>query len=353
MVELVVNLHMHTLYSDGSGTHKDIAHAALKAGLDAVIVTDHNVLVSGPQGYYTEGKKRMLMLIAEEVHDQARLPQKSHLLVFNAAREMATFAADPQNLIDNVRRADGLSFIAHPFDPECKPIKELDIPWADWQVHGFTGLELWNGMSELKQHGHSLLHILFYAFLPWFLADRPPTQSLEKWDELLNQGIKLVAIGGSDAHAFRATMGPLRRVIYPYDFHFRTINTHILVPTAPSGEALADSRTVYEALAAGHAFIGYDLPGSTRGFRFTAQGKDGDAVLGDEIQAEGGVTLKIKLPAAAECILLKDGKPIQRWRNQEACSYITIQPGVFRVEVYRSYLGKRRGWIFSNPIYVK
>src|SRR5688572_16609016 len=52
MHEIVVNLHMHTRYSDGSGTHKDIAQAAIQAGLDAVIVTDHNVLVQGLEGYY-------------------------------------------------------------------------------------------------------------------------------------------------------------------------------------------------------------------------------------------------------------------------------------------------------------
>ncbi len=57
MHELVVNLHMHTIFSDGRGTHKDIAKAALKARLDAVIVTDHNVLVNGSEGFYSEGKK--------------------------------------------------------------------------------------------------------------------------------------------------------------------------------------------------------------------------------------------------------------------------------------------------------
>ena len=353
MHELVVNLHMHTNYSDGSGTHHDIARAALKTGLDAVIVTDHNVLVGGPQGYYTADKKRLLMLIAEEVHDQARLPQKSHLLVFNAAREMATFAPDPQQLIDGIRRAEGLSFIAHPFDLECKPIKELDIPWEDWQVQGYTGLELWNGLSELKERAHSPLHILFYAYFPRFLASHPPARSLQKWDELLNLGNRVVAIGGSDAHALHAHKGPLRAIIYPYEYHFKTINTHIFVPTPLGTDASADARMLYEALAAGHAFIGYDLPGSTRGFRFTAQGREKDAILGDEISAEGGVTLKIKLPAAAECLLLKNGELVQRWKNQETCSYITTQPGIFRVEVYRRYLGKRRGWIFSNPIYVR
>ena len=50
MQEIVVNLHMHTRYSDGSGTHKDIVRAAFQAGVDVVIVTDHNVLVQGFEG---------------------------------------------------------------------------------------------------------------------------------------------------------------------------------------------------------------------------------------------------------------------------------------------------------------
>jgi predicted metal-dependent phosphoesterase TrpH len=353
MHELVVNLHMHTIYSDGSGLHQDIARAALKCGLDVVIVTDHNVLVSGLQGYYSEGKNRVLMLIGEEVHDQARNPQKNHLLVLGAEREVATFASDPQNLIDNVRGAQGLSFLAHPFDPECKPIKETSISWDDWDVHGFTGLELWNGMSELKSYGHSIFHLLFYVFFPRLVARQPLAQTLQKWDDLLHTGNKVVAIGGSDAHAFHARIGPWSRTVFPYDFHFRTINTHLLIPTALSGEVETDRRMVYEALAAGHAFIGYDLPATTKGFRFSARGRESDAMPGDELSAEGGVTFKVRLPAIAECHLLKDGKVIQKWKKHEICSYVTTQPGVYRVEVYRRFLGMRRGWIFSNPIYVR
>jgi len=353
MHELVVNLHMHTLYSDGAGTHRDIARAALKSGLDVVIVTDHNVLVSGMEGYYKEGKNRVLMLVGEEVHDQARLPQKSHLLVLGADREMATFAHDPQNLIDNVRSARGLSFLAHPSDRECKAIHEPDIKWDDWHVRGFTGLELWNGLSELKSHGHSIFHIIFYIYFPQLLAREPEAQTLQKWDELLTAGNKVVAIGGSDAHAFQRHVGPFSRRIFPYEFHFQSINTHILTPTALTGEADADRMMVYQALAAGQAFIGYDLPAPTRGFRFSAQGRDAAVISGGELPAEGGVTFTIRLPGIAECHLLKDGEVIQKWKNHEACSYVTTQRGVYRVEVYRPFLGRRRGWIFSNPIYVR
>ena len=29
------------------------------------------------------------------------------------------------------------------------------------------------------------------------------------------------------------------------------------------------------------------------------------------------------------------------------------EPGVYRVEAWKSYLGIKRGWVFSNPIYVR
>ncbi len=353
MHELVISLHMHTVYSDGTGSHREIAHAALKAGLEAVIVTDHNVLVKGPEGYYKEGKKRLLMLIGEEIHDQARIPQKTHLLVFNAKRELASFAPDPQNLIDNVRREGGLSFIAHPHDPACPPIKETDITWEDWEVQGYTGIELWNHISEIKVHSPTLWQIIFYAYFPHFLTRRPQPETLKKWDELLSSGKKVVAVGGADAHAFNGRMGPLHRKIFPYEFHFRAVTTHLLTPTPLTGELEADQKMIYEALAAGHCFVGYDLPASTRGFNFSAQGRDTSALMGDEIPAEGGVTLKVKLPHLAECRLLKDGKVLQTWKNREACSHVTTEPGVYRVEVDKHYLGRKRGWIFSNPIYVR
>ncbi len=142
MHEIVVNLHMHTRYSDGTGTHKEIAEAAIKTGLDAVIVTDHNVLVQGVEGYYRVGRQRVLLLVGQEVHDQDRVPQKNHLLVFNSQRDVATLADDAQTLINRVAEAGGLSFIAHPNDPEAPVFNETDISWEAWEVHGYTGLEL-------------------------------------------------------------------------------------------------------------------------------------------------------------------------------------------------------------------
>ncbi len=353
MHESVVNLHMHTRYSDGTGTHADIAAAALQAGVDVVIVTDHNVLVDGPEKIYKDGKKRLLLLVGEEIHDQARDPQKNHLLVFNARRELASFAPNPQNLIDNVRKSGGICFIAHPKDPVCKPIKEDDISWEAWDTQGYTGLELWNGLSEIKVDIKSYLHAIFYVFFPEFVNIRPIPETIKKWDELLSSGRKVVAIGGSDAHALKVSAGPLRRTVFPYAFHFRTINTHILTPAPLTGNLDSDRELVYSALAAGRCFVGLDLAGDTHGFRFSAQGKDKNATLGEEISAENGVTFQIRLPQRAECRLLKNGNVIKQWNDRDIITHITSEPGVYRVEAYKRYLGLHRGWIFSNPIYVR
>jgi hypothetical protein len=353
MPEIVVNLHMHTHYSDGHVSHAEIAAAALRAGIDAVIVTDHNVLVNGPEDYYRDGDRRVLMLVGEEIHDQARQPQKNHLLVFGAGRELSTLAWDTQRLLENIRQSGGLSFIAHLVDPAAPAFKEDDISWVDWQVQGFTGIELWNAMSEFKSLLKSKLHAIYYAFNPRRIANGPFPEALRKWDELLVSGQRVVAIGGSDGHALPARMGPLRRTLFPYEFHFQAVNTHLLVPEALTGDVETDRRLIYDTMAVGRLFIGYDLPASTRNFRFTAQGLEQKATMGEEILVHNGVTLQIRLPRPVECRLVMNGKVIKNWSKRETCTFITSEPGVYRVEAYIDYLGRRRGWIFSNPIYIK
>lgn len=353
MFELTANVHMHTTYSDGTGSHQDLVQAALDTGLDVLIATDHNVLVNGPEGYYAEGEDQVLLLIGEEVHDRTRDPQKDHLLVFGAGEEMADKAEDPQQLIDAVRRSDGLSFIAHPVDPAAPAVDQDDISWVSWDVHGFTGIELWNAFSEFKSLLKSKWHALFYAFQPRRIARGPFPEALQRWDQLTSNGNRVVAIGGSDAHALAASMGPLKRTVFPYRFHFQGVNTHLLTPRPLRGKMHQDRKMILDALRQGHAFIGYDLPAPSQGFRFKAHGLDEQAIMGDEITAHGGVTLQITLPKRAECRLIRDGKTLKTWDNREICSHTTTEPGVYRVEAYHPYKARLRGWIFSNPIYVR
>jgi hypothetical protein len=75
--------------------------------------------------------------------------------------------------------------------------------------------------------------------------------------------------------------------------------------------------------------------------------------MGEQIALKGGVTFKIRLPRPTECRLIKDGRLLKAWRRKEIITHNANQPGVYRVECYINSLGRRRAWIFSNPIYVQ
>jgi hypothetical protein len=292
MHELVINLHMHTIYSDGSGTYPELGQAALKTGVDVLLVTDHNILVKGVDAYFRNEKKQALVLACEEIHDQNRKPQKNHLLVFGTDQELASLAKNPQILINKVISLGGLCFIAHPVDPAMPAFGEADLSWEDWSVSGFTGIELWNGFSELKTIAKGKLDAIIYAFFPKAIPHWPLPKTIHIWDDLLSNGQRVVAVGGSDAHAQHLSLGPIHKTIFPYEYHFSTINTHVFTPMPLTGNLSQDRKMIFGALAAGHCFIGYDLPAQTRGFHFTAKGRDSSAIRGDKISNDGAVRLQ-------------------------------------------------------------
>lgn len=350
--EYAGNLHVHTPFSDGTGTHAEIAAAALHAGLDFVVVTDHNVWVEGAEGYQYENDRRLLMLVGEEIHDQARVPQKNHLLVFGVDRELATLAPQPQHLLQEISRLGGLSFFAHPVDPAAPRFRQADLSWVEWDLTGFTGIEIWNFMSDYKARLTSIPAALAYSYNPPSVARGPFAEAVERWDQLLAQGRRIVAIGGSDAHALDIRAGPLRAVVFPYEFLFRTVNTHVLTREPLSGDAGADRARIYDALRSGRCFVGYDLPAPTNGFRFTGQGKDRSAQLGETIAARPAVTLQAWLPGRADIRLIHDGRLLRRVVNQQSIVETVAKPGAYRLEAEIEFRGRRRSWILSNPIYV-
>jgi len=350
--EIVVAMHIHTRFSDGSGTHAEVAKAAARAGVDAIIVTDHNVRPKGIEGYHRVEGKNVLVLVGEEVHDRTRKPQKNHLLALGAPTTLSPYAEDMQVVINKVNSFGGVSFLAHPVDFASPLVGEPDISWEDWQVHSFTGIELWNGLSEFKGHLKNYLNTVFYSLFFHQVAVAPYKETLALWDEMLKEGKRVVAVGGADAHALRKRLGPLTITLFPYEKHFRAITTHLLLKTPLNGKAEHDRALIYNALREGRAFIGYDLPASTRGFRFTATNGQNKVSMGETIQLNGGVTLKVRLPKRAECRLIYQGEAVRVWKRRDVCSYNAKAAGAYRVEAYLNAWGRRRGWIFSNPIYV-
>lgn len=353
LYEYIGNMHMHTRYSDGEASHAEIAEAAIQAGLDFVIVTDHNVRVDGVAGYYgSSPDRRVLLMVGEEIHDTRRDPQANHMLVYGTEQELAPLAPDPQTLLDAVKEAEGLSFLAHPVERAAPLFHEAALPWVDWEIDGFTGIELWNYMSEFKAYLGTRREAIRAALNPEDYISGPFPETLALWDRLLHEGKRVRIIGGADAHGTTYSMGPIKRTIFPYDYLFRCVNTHILTPRPFSGDYDHDRQLVLQALRDGRAFVGYDLPSPTRGFRFTAQGHNFNTVMGGRIRLGHGVTLQMVSPRVADMRLIKDGNVLLQETDGTHRTFIASERGSYRVEVHIEYRGKSRGWIYSNPIFV-
>jgi predicted metal-dependent phosphoesterase TrpH len=324
--ELVGNLHLYTIYSDGVARHREIAGAAARAGLDLVVAADHNVWVEGVEGYY-EG---VLLLVGEEVYDVRRNPPVNHLLVYGAETELAPHAADPQRLIEEAGRRGGFCVLAHPFgDDSGFGAGTPAAPWVDWDVTGYLGLEIWPGAG----------------------LRGPLGATLRKWDELLAAGRRVVVVGGPGVCAGHVGEA-LAQGGSPHSNPFSRASTHLLLERPLSGDLEVDKGLVYGALRAGRAWAGHDRLASTQGFRFQARSGARFAAVGEELVRAGAIIFEVTTPSPGDIRLLRDGRLVARVRGP-ALRFTTAEPGVYRVEVYRSSLGRRQGWIFGNPIYVR
>lgn len=364
LTEISGNMHMHTPYSDGEKWHEEIAEAAITAGLDFIIVTDHNVWVDGVEGYYENENGRVLLLAGEEVHNVRRRPQASHLLVYGAERELSPCAPDPQQLINAASAAGGYTFLAHPHEKDCRLFEHPNLGWHDWDIEGYTGLEIWNYMSSFVcrlseqldrlpvQNGLlDKLTAIRVALNHEKYMTRPEPETLALWDELLAQGKQVTAVGNSDAHGTPFSLGPLKRIIYPYEYLFRAINTHLLLPEPLNGDLPRDKQLILRAIGRGHSWVAYDLPHKTDGFRFSGHGVN-KGHSGQRVQMDAGATLQVIVPARANIRLIRYGEVVAAAEAEQNLTYIPTEPGAYRVECTIPYLGQERGWIYSNPIYL-
>ncbi len=62
--------------------------------------------------------------------------------------------------------------------------------------------------------------------------------------------------------------------------------------------------------------------------------------------------LRVASPLPADLRLFENGQEVAAVHGREL-TYEVTQPGVYRVEAYRRFRLKRRGWVFTNPIYVR
>jgi hypothetical protein len=325
-------LHVHTVWSDGSGNLMDIVEAARVAEASFVVITDHSTLAlkrRGEEGWY-DG---VLVLVGEEVTNS-----EEHCLSLGVSQRIPAHL-DTHDIVEEIARQDGLSFIVHPHGRYRLLVRFRDLSWTAWSSEKFTGMEIWSYMFDWVSRVH-------YATMPYYLVfpDRairgPFVETLAKWDELNSKRL-VVGIGGVDAHARR--IGPF--VSMSYASLFRTVRTHVLLEDALQGMLDADSAAIYGALAAGRCFIAYEKHVLATGFRFAAKTHDGWAQMGDRLVCRDEVEFVATVPATGRLRLLRDGRVVSETTGEElVCRACT--PGVYRVEAEHD----GRPWIYSNPI---
>ena len=206
------DLHVHTWYSDGRASPREMVLRAKEIGLDFLAVTDHNCWAGSVEARRAAEDLELppIVLPGEEVSfarghivavgtrgpvaEQASMPEESGRLAAIAAdiggRALAPFASPEEYMravwaARAVHEMAGLAFVAHPF-------------WvADEEYHlerGIANQLLLDGEAD----GVELLGDVEFE---------QNLLSIAAYMELLNQGVATTVIANSDTHGAAHTFG--------------------------------------------------------------------------------------------------------------------------------------------------
>ena len=121
-----------------------------------------------------------------------------------------------------------------------------------------------------------------------------------------------------------------------------------------SGIFERDKRNVIYALKQGRNFIANDLLANANGFRFNiAEHNSTPLEMGQMGKYNNKLMLEVNVPDHAEVHIIQNGQAIRKTNGKGLMTFPIISSGVYRVECFRRSRGEKRGWIFSNPIYIR
>jgi hypothetical protein len=378
---------MHAHAEDSAhtgGTLPEMLADAKKAGVNAILLTDHY----RPPTDFIDGRWRglkegVLFIPGSEVRGFLIYPMKSIL------NRMELKGSD---FINTVNADDGMIFLSH--------IEER----KDHSLEGLTGLEIYNRHWDAKRDKLSLLALVVKLTDPQQLAGLEkalrlypdevlafqcdyPNVYLEKWDEGTKRA-RLTGVAANDCHhnqVFILKMVDAETVLIgtnvdaddkmrkitvglrpgikemtkghkpgdvlvkldfdPYFRSFRNSSTHVLAPKL-------EESAIRSALKAGHVYVSHDWMADATGFRFDAAGKHA-AIMGDEVKLAEGIKLTAKLPLPAYLRLLRHGREVAKSEGTADFEFAVKEPGAYRLEAWLKLDSEWRPWIFANPIYVR
>ena len=297
------DLHLHSSHSEDAldNPMAAIVAKAESLGFDYFVVTDHDNHVEGRLTTWDDPayrSDRMLLLYGVEW-----TTARGHANFLSASRfdHSALWALrDAEGAeVAEAARAQALHFsINHPVGSD---------PWERGLAHDFDGLEVWNAL---------------------FLAPNDNTMAIALWDELLLDGRRITARGGSDCHHQEIAESRL--------FNMGNPTTWVL-PELHSAQAVID------ALDAGHASISYAPTAERLDLRADTDGDDRyERIVGDSLPGtEGTVAFRIDIVGAREGAryevrVVKNGEELREWEGSDAVMTFDDVPGeraYYRVEL--------------------
>jgi hypothetical protein len=338
--------HVHSTYSDGTATVAELVEAAEEAGADCVLLTDHDTLEARRRG--EEGwSGNVLMLVGHEVS-----PKAGHLLVFGVDEEISHAGRTEREICTAVLEGGGVSFAAHPFSGGSRMSKTIAPPhgWKLLDDAVCGGIELWSLTSDSAEAWQTPWEAAAFLRDPMRALNGPPARHLEIWDRLCRRR-RVPAIGGLDAHQRGIRIRGRVRSPMPNARYFAMLQTHLLLPSAPTGDLVADRAAVYEALGEGRCYLSFEALAPGRGFRFWAEADSAAAPMGARVDP-GRWTLRADMPRRARLRLVCDGVAVHEAEG-DRLEHPVEEGGCYRLEARLPDDERERLWLVSNPVYVR
>lgn len=342
MKEYIGALHMHSIFSDGTGSPDEIAGYADEVGLDYIILTDHNTMRAFDEGF-EKWYGRTLLIVGCEINDKHNL---NHYLAFGIKNTQST-RIPAKDYIRKVNEEGGIGFIAHPHEKRSSMKEHPPYPWNEWDSDQYTGIEIWNHMSVWME-GLTEQNKYNYFVHPLQSVVSPPEETLKVWDEL-NQKRRVVGIGGVDAHAHKINLlGFFEVEVFPYKVLFKSVRTHVLTKQHidVNHDISETKQIIFDALKNGNVFVSNYYRGDAKGFRFFGEDSDRIYQMGEEMALTEKTKLRVILPVDGAAIrLIKNGELMEVVENIDA-EFKIEESGAYRAEVYLDNFP----WIYSNHI---
>ncbi len=318
--------HVHSDHSHDSGASlEQIMNTAQDAGLDFVIVTDHNSIGGLKAFDQTSHPSKPLLIFGDEIS-----APDGHLIALGI-RQHPPELPTSQAYIDWIHEEGGYAILAHPV---C-----IRNPWKNWNVRNVDGMEIYNFAHSMYPENKIALATKASILTPKnFLRSlqKTPEKSLNKWKSEMKR-TPLVAFGATDAHIHLQWAG-----LTPENFllAFQSVTMYV------HAEANTPEHIIH-AVGQGKSFIAFEAQGTAQRFVFSAVSSHSRFHAGDTVRVETPVILFVRSPEVGEIRLLRDGEIV----NQVTGTELSIEapgPGRYHVEIYKN--GKL--WVLANPIYL-